>query len=94
MNAMRHRISGSDSAEDDDIPQCPRCGALVHDPCETDEKAKTCELPDFCFPKPPLEHTYKEALQEIAAMDANGVRADDLGRAARIARAALTSSAD
>ncbi len=53
MNAMRHRISGSDAAEDDDIPQCQRCGALVQDPCQTDEKAKTCELPDFCFPHQP-----------------------------------------
>jgi hypothetical protein len=31
------------------------------------------------------------ALEEIAAMDPKGVRADDLGRAARIAREALGS---
>lgn len=31
-----------------------------------------------------------KALEEIAAMDPKGIRADDLGRAARIAREALT----
>lgn len=32
----------------------------------------------------------REALEQIAGMDPEGIRADDLGRAARIARAALS----
>jgi hypothetical protein len=54
MCAMRHTISGSDAADDDDIPQCSRCGGLVEDPCDSDDKEAKCELPDLCFvPQPP-----------------------------------------
>lgn len=37
-------------ALDDDAPTCERCGAIVHDPCMTDEKQSLCALPSFCFP--------------------------------------------
>jgi len=46
---------------DPTAPTCERCGAVVHDPCATDEKKKFCQLPDFCFPisKPEHERIWK-----------------------------------
>lgn len=35
--------------QDQTAPFCKGCGARVHDPCNTDEKAATCQLPAFCF---------------------------------------------
>lgn len=73
MTAMRHLISGSDAAEDDDIPQCGRCGALVHEPCATDEKAQTCELPDFCFPNGRLVNGQNETVANLRAFSSNPI---------------------
>jgi hypothetical protein len=41
---------------------------------------------------PPRRATLHTALQQIADMDPNGIRADDLGRAARTAREALSAN--
>lgn len=40
----------------------------------------------------PSRASLVKALEQIAAMDPDGIRADDLGRAARTARAALSRS--
>lgn len=108
MNAMRHTISGSDAADDDDIPQCPRCGALVADPCQTDEKAQACELPDFCFPNGRLVNGRSEIVANLRAFASNPIyptlkseqqklmtaAADEIERLCRALRDVMNASND
>ncbi len=54
---------------------------LITEPQDDYDRAVECVLDD-------MDAAYK-ALEDISAMDPKGIRADDLGRAARIAAAAL-----
>jgi hypothetical protein len=71
-------------------PSCAACAAETQSPPEGGEglanqkatsKGYPCKQGDYA--------TLRDALQQIADMDPKGIRADDLGLAARIARDAL-----
>jgi Lar family restriction alleviation protein len=66
------------------VVRCTKCPAQV-------EHLDTSDEADAAWNTrlPPQHPDVREALEKIAAMDPKGIRADDLGRAARIASAAL-----